>query len=213
MFTGIKAEHPEMMERCGYGIADRGYDDGKMIAQLWDEYRIKPVIGIRDLWKDGEQTKALGGVWNVVYSYDGKVMCENPNGEQRRAMAFGGFEKKRQTLKYRCPAKHYGYECSGQRWCEVATAVRIPLKEDRRVFTPLARSSYRWATVYRKRTAVERVNSRLDVSFGFERHYIRGLQKMRLRCSLALCVMLAMALGRIREKQKEKMCSLVQTVA
>jgi len=43
----------------------------------------------------------------------------------------------------------------------------------------------------------------------FERHFIRGLAKMRLRCSLALVVMLAMALGRIREKQKENMRSLV----
>ena len=67
--------------------------------------------------------------------------------------------------------------------------------------------------MYKKRTAVERVNSRLDVSFGFERHYIRGLQKMQLRCSIALCVMLAMALGRIKEKQKKRMRSLVHAVA
>ena len=56
----------------------------------------------------------------------------------------------------------------------------------------------------------ERVNSRLDVSFGFERHFIRGLKKMRLRVGLAMVVMLAMALGRIREKRKELMCSLLQ---
>ena len=33
---------------------------------------------------------------------------------------------------------------------------------------------------------------------------------MKLRVTLALCVMLAMALGRIREKQKELMRSLVK---
>jgi hypothetical protein len=93
----------------------------------------------------------------------------------------------------------------------VKASVRIPLSEDRRVFTPLARSSYAWARMYKKRTAVERVNSRLDVSFGFEEHFIRGLAKMRLRCSLALCVMLAMALGRIRENQKPLMRSLIRT--
>ena len=54
------------------------------------------------------------------------------------------------------------------------------------------------------------MNSRLDVSYEFERHFIRGQKKMRLRCSLALVVMLAMAVGRIREKQKEKMRSLVR---
>ena len=213
MFTGIKVKHPELMERCGYGIADRGYDDGKFIVELWEEYGIKPVIDIRNMWKDGEETKGVGKEWNVIYNYKGEVCCENPNGEERREMGYGGFEKDRETLKYRCPARHYGYECSGERWCGVRTAIRIPLEEDRRVFTPLARSSYRWEAVYKKRTAVERVNSRLDVSFGFERHYIRGLQKMELRCGIALCVMLAMALGRIREKQKEKMRSLVQAVA
>ena len=57
--------------------------------------------------------------------------------------------------------------------------------------------------------AVERVNSRLDVSFGFEQHFIRGQAKMRLRMGLALVVMLAMAYGRVKEKQQDKMRSLV----
>ena len=56
---------------------------------------------------------------------------------------------------------------------------------------------------------VERVNSRWDVSFGFEVHTIRGMSKMEVRCGLALSVMLAMALGRIKEKQADKMRSLV----
>ena len=205
----IKKEHPEILARCEYGIADRGYDDGKLVKKLWDEHGIKPVIDIRNAWKDGEETKALKRPWNVVYNYRGEVFCENPNGDEQREMAYGGFEKKRGTFKYRCPAKHYGYECSGERWCPVGTAVRIPLEEDRRVFTPLARSSYRWKSIYKRRTAVERVNSRLDVSFGFEQHYIRGMKKMKLRCGIALCIMLTMALGRIKEKQKQYMRSLV----
>jgi hypothetical protein len=61
--------------------------------------------------------------------------------------------------------------------------------------------------------SVERVNSRLDVSFGFERHFIRGLNKMKLKLGLALCVMLAMALGRAKENQPEKIRSLVWSVA
>ncbi|MEW6663172.1 MAG: hypothetical protein ACOY9Y_04170 [Bacillota bacterium] len=38
----------------------------------------------------------------------------------------------------------------------------------------------------------------------------RGLQKMKLRCTLALMVMMAMAVGRIREKQEVNMRSLVK---
>jgi hypothetical protein len=210
LFEKLKEAHPKIVERCKYGIADRGYDDGKLIEKLWEEYSIKPVIDIRDMWKDGEETKALKRPWNVIYNYKGEVYCDNPNGDEQREMAYGGFEKKRGTLKYRCPAKHYGYKCGGERWCPVGKAVRISLKEDRRIFTPMARSSYRWKSMYKKRTAVERVNSRMDVSFGFEQHYIRGLKKMKLRCSVALCVMLAMALGRIKEKQKGLMRSLVK---
>ena len=56
---------------------------------------------------------------------------------------------------------------------------------------------------------VVRVNSRLDVSFGFERHYIRGMKKMRFRVGLALIVMNAMALGRIRTGHRDAMRSLV----
>ena len=76
---------------------------------------------------------------------------------------------------------------------------------DRRVFTPLSRSSYAWERTYRKRTAAERVNSRLDVSFGFERHFIRGMDKMKVRCGLAL--------GHVKENRKELARSLVQTAA
>jgi len=210
LFEKIEKDHPEILERCEYGIADRGYDDGKLLENLWDDYDIKPVIDIRDMWKDGEETKALGRPWNVVYDYKGKVFCVSPNEDKQNEMAYGGFEKDRGTLKYRCPAKHYGYECRGAGQCPVGKSVRISLEEDRRIFTPLARSSYKWKSIYKKRTAVERVNSRLDVSFGFEQHYIRGLKKMKLRCSLALCIMLAMALGRVQEKQKGLMRSLVK---
>jgi hypothetical protein len=51
------------------------------------------------------------------------------------------------------------------------------------------------------------------VSFGFEKHFIRGLQKMEIRVGLALCVMLAMAVGRVKEQRKELMRSLVKSPA
>ena len=73
------------------------------------------------------------------------------------------------------------------------------------------RSSYAWEREYAHRTAVERVNSRLDVSFGFELHTIRGMAKMRARCGLALLVMLSMALGRIRQNHPELLRSLVRS--
>jgi transposase len=202
---------PAIMEVCELFLGDKGYDDGKLIRLLWDEYRIKPVIDIRNHWKDGEKTRLLGDHTNVVHDYQGNVFCHCPETGKQRDMAYGGFEKDRETLKYRCPAKHYGIDCKGVAVCPAACGIRIALSVDRRIFTPLARSSYIWKTQYKKRTAVERVNSRLDVSFGFENHFIKGLKKMTVRCGLALSVMLAMALGRARANQFDKLRSLVKS--
>jgi hypothetical protein len=205
--------HSELISTVRELSGDKAYDDGQWIRELWDTHGIKPVIDIRNGWRDGEETRLIEGQSNVVYDYRGTVYCHCPATDERRQMAFGGFEKDRETLKYRCPARHYELDCSGAKDCPVAGAVRIALCEDRRVFTPLARSSYVWDKAYKKRTAVERVNSRMDGSFGFERHYIRGLGKMRCRVGLALCVMLAMALGRSKENQAQHRRSLVWSKA
>jgi len=207
----LAENRPQILETAEYFMADRGYDDGKLLIKLWDRYSIKPVIDIRNTWRDGEQTKLLTGFNNIVYDYRGTVYCCCPRELKLKEMAYGGFEQQRETLKYRCPARHYGRQCKGEKECPVKASIRIPLATDRRVFTPLARSSYRWKDLYKKRTAVERVNSRLDVSFGFEQHFIRGQVKMQFRCSLALCIMLAMAVGRVKEKQPDLMRSLVKT--
>jgi hypothetical protein len=129
-----------------------------------------------------------------------------------RAMGLVGFERDRMTVKYRCPAQHYGYECEGLDRCPVGKAVRITLEKDRRLFTPLPRSSLKWERCYDRRTAVKRVKSPLDTSFGFEKHTIRGLTKMYTRCCLALVAMLAMAVGRIKANQTEAMRSLLKAV-
>jgi len=53
------------------------------------------------------------------------------------------------------------------------------------------------------------VDSNALRSFGFERRTIRGLKKMRFRVSLALAVMLALALSAVRAGRQERMRSLV----
>jgi hypothetical protein len=131
-------------------------------------------------------------------------------------MAFCGFEKERKTLKYKCPSAAYGTQCKGYVQCSEGTKgkiVRIPLETDRRIFVPIARNSYKWRRFYNGRTTVERVNSRIDLSFGFEHHCIRGKAKMTLRVGLALLVMLSMALARIKRDQEKDMRSLIKRAA
>jgi hypothetical protein len=206
----LKARNEEIIEACEYLTADKGYDDTKLIEKLRGEgFGIKAVIDTRQMWRD-EKERQIPGYENAYYDESGNVYCYCPASGTRRTMTCNGYESARECIRKQCPVKAYGGCCEGMDSCSCRSGIRIPLSLNPRVFTEVDRSSYKWDREYKRRTAVERVNSRLDVSFGFENHTIRGLKKMRLRSSLALMVMLAMALGRIRQKKPELMRSLVR---
>ena len=158
----------------------------------------------------------------MVYTERGEVRCICPETGTERDLAFHGFEATRGTLKYRCPAATYGFTCKGRKDCEAAgdchsqgygRVVRVPLDTDRRIFTPTPRSSLTWQRRYRSRSALERINARLDQSFGFEHHHIRGRGRMTARITLALAVMMALACASVEEKQPHLMRSLVRAQA
>jgi len=212
IFEQMKCTHPEILKACEHGIGDKGYDSSTFISNLWDEHKIKAIIDIRNMSKDGEKTRSFSNYkfHNMSYDHQGNVFCHCVKTGDVKKMAFGGFEGDREALKYLCPSAHYGCECKCVSKCPLRTGVRVPLDENRRVFTPVARSSYKWKKIYNKRSSVERVNSRIHTSFGFEKHYIRGYEKMRTRCCLSLCVMLTIAYGRALDNEHKMMRSLVQ---
>jgi len=226
----MKERHPEIVERCETLSADRGLDSGPVNKELWQEHAIKPVIDTRVLWKDEkneqghdpsqEVTRPLNPdvAGNVVYTERGGLRCVCPVSCEESKMAFWGFEADRETLRYRCPAAAYGWDCPGRAACEQAALgttsefgriVRVPLDTDRRIFTPIPRDTPQWQRQYAARTSVERVNGRVDSGYGFDHHTIRGLEKMQVRMGLALAVMLAMATGFISKGKPELMRSLV----
>ena len=133
---------------------------------------------------------------NVVYDYRVTVSCVGLATGKQREMAYRGFEASRQTLKYGCPSVHY---------CKA-----VPPGNRPKGLYPIARSSYRWKREYHKRTAMERINSRLDRSFGFELQTTRGAAKMAHKLTLPFSVLLAVALGRVNEQQAALMRSLVR---
>lgn len=228
-------QHPELSERCEDFTADRGLDSAQTKALLWDGYHIKPVIDTRELWRQEKSEQGYDAAQpitrplyperpdTIVHTEKGTVHCICPETGQQRDMAFQGFEASRNTLKYRCPAAAYGCECKGAELCSqwggvnpgsYGRIVRINLtKQDRRIFTPVPHGSPSWNSYYNRRSALERINSRIDNSFGFEKHFIRGKGKMQTRVGLALAVMMAMALGHVRAGRKEQMRSLVRPIA
>jgi hypothetical protein len=213
MLNSLSRNKIEILDTCRVFTADRGYDDTKLIEKLWQTYAIKPVIDIRNMWKDSDKTKQVPGCENAVYDYKGTVSCICPKSGKMREMSGGEFEQDRETLKFRCPAEYYGYSCGGASECKLKKQIRIRRKTDPRVFTPISRASRKWKDLYKRRTAAERINSRLDVSFGFEQHTIRGQDKMTIRLSIGFAVMLSIALGRVRENNPRLMRSLVMPAA
>lgn len=216
VLPALHGRHPELIERCEAAMFDRGYDDTSLIVQLQEDYVVDPIIDKRNSWQHGKDTMAVPNQPGVYYDQKGQVFCWSHEDGQRHTMAYGGYEKDRESQKFRCPARHYGQTCASLDTCRIGSGsgqVRVPLSIDRRVFTSVARSSHRWKKLYAERSAVERVNGRIDQNLGFERHYIRGKKKMTLRVGLALVVMLAMALGRIEQDQAEHMRSLVRPAA
>ena len=234
MITEVFQETPELAERCEDFVADRGLDCGKTKALLWDEYQIRPLIDTRELWREEKQmpdydptqpiTRPLypDRADTIVHTEKGTVHCVCPASGVQRNLAFQGFEADRNTLKYRCPAAAYGLDCQGQPPChsagqvqpgEYGRIVRINLTEqDRRIFTPTPYGSPSWKRGYNRRSALERINNRIDHSFGFENHTIRGKGKMQTRVGLALAVMMARALGQVKAGRIEQMRSLVQPI-
>jgi len=223
----LDQRHRGLLEQTHFLSGDKGYDSQKNNRALWDTYRVKPIIDIRNTWKeDPHLPRQLypERVDTIFHTERGDIVCRHrEDGEHEQdnytPMAYEGFEPGRESLKYRCPAAAKGIVCTQRDLCnggchtEHGRIVRVALGTGRRIFTPQARDSITWKREYKHRTAVERVNSRLDLSFGFEQHFIRGRKKMTLRAGLALVVMLAMAVGRIREDQPGDLRSLVKPAA
>ena len=170
MVEEINRKHPEIIEVAKDIAADKGYDSEVNNRELYDRYGIKPVIGIRENWKDEKRseikTRPLyeDKADNIVYDNSGLVYCHCGKGDDLEkdyaAMAYMGFEADRLTLKYRCPAGAYGITCQNKGSCGEGSyggygrVVRIPIEKDRRMFTPIARSSYAFERIYKGRTPV-----------------------------------------------------------
>jgi hypothetical protein len=218
----LKENQPELFRRVQTVAADRGYDDGGDKQALYDDHGILPLIPSRKL--SGMAPLDERRHDTIYPGPTGQVCCKVRPFQAKEekafaAMQFMGFEEDRQSLKFRCPAAAYGLECLNRQACacsaqvrdgEFGRVVRVPLERDRRLLGPVYQHSLRFERLYAKRTAVERVNSRIDQVYGLEHHFIRGLERMRLRISLTMLVMLGTAVAWVKLKKPENVRSLLK---
>ncbi len=168
-------------------MGDAGYDNGKRNKRLKEEYNINPVIDIKHIWDKEEAYKEIENQ-PIAYNEDGEVYYIVDLNKYEK-MKYLGYDKANNSLRY-------------TRANTGRKIYRIPLETDYRIFTPIARDSKKFKTKYKMRTEVERLNGRIDRDYMFNDHFIRGQKKMELMLNLTFIVMLTIAKGHIKSKQK-----------
>jgi Transposase DDE domain/Transposase domain (DUF772) len=175
--------------------------DSDDVHRLLSGEGITPLIQMRGLWKTDPERMLPGhdGSSNVVYDEDGTIYCYDKVSDPpvRHKMAYIGHEPERETLKYRCPAKHEGWECPMSSVCNAGKSygktVRVPREEDLRRFPALPRATKTFERMYKGRTSVERVNARLKVFWGVDDGNLTGSRRFFAQVGVVLAVHAAFA--------------------
>ncbi|GIW92840.1 MAG: hypothetical protein KatS3mg110_0881 [Pirellulaceae bacterium] len=185
-------------------IKSLAYDkaaDTNPVHELLSREGIKAVIENRSLWKEETERMLPGhdGNSNIVYDEAGTVYCYDRVSQPmvRYRMAYIGYEPSRETIKYRCPAKHEGWECPMSKICNAGKSygktVRVPREIDLRRFPAIPRATRKFERLYRGRTAVERVNARLKVFWGVDDGNIVGARRFTAEVGAVMVVHAAFA--------------------
>jgi hypothetical protein len=187
----------ERMDTLAY---DKAADTNDVHATL-HKAQIKPLIQIRSLWKEQTEQMLPGhdGNSNIVYDEAGTLYCYDRTSQPmvRHAMAYIGHEPQRETLKYRCPARHEGWSCPHDAVCNAGKSygktVRVDQHIDLRRFPPIPRATKKFERMYKGRTAVERVNARLKIFWGVDDGNLVGAQRFHGMVGAVLIVHAAFA--------------------
>jgi hypothetical protein len=206
--AGDNERIPELVEQAKKNLPaerlktlayDKAADDGAVHEFLHEE-RIAPVIQNRHFRLE-EAEKVLGGrtPLNIVYDQAGTVFCYDKVSETpvRHPMAYIGHEAARGTLKYRCPARHQGFDCPSDTACngerEYGLTVRVKQEMDLRRFPSIPRATKQFERLYDGRTAVERVNGRLKIFWGSDDGQVYGARRFHGHVGAVMVVHLAFA--------------------
>jgi hypothetical protein len=188
---------------------DKAADDGA-VHELLHQEKIKPLIQNRT-FQLAEPETVLGGrtPLNIVHDQAGTVFCYDKVGAVpvRYAMAYIGHEAQRDTLKYRCPARHQGWTCPSDSACngqrKYGLTVRVKQDIDLRRFPAIPRATKQFERLYKGRTAVERVNARLKIFWGIDDGQVYGARRFHAHVGAVLIVHLGLATVLAQTKRYE----------
>ena len=177
-------------------IADKGYDSRENNNFVYQDCKAAPIIPIREF---------KGAQLTDICNAKGTPLCSCG-----LEMVYWG--KDGNYLKYRCPYALGKAECKSRFRCSSSPygyVLKLPIAEDVRRHPPVPRGSKKWVRLYKMRTAVERVNSRVKELLGLGKITLRGALKVTVRSALSLLVMLAAAVSMAKEHNFQEIRSLI----
>ena len=177
-------------------IADKGYDSQSNYKFIFNECKAMPIIPIREREDaqlpdicNAKGTPTCGcGLEMVYWGRDGNYL------KYRCPHILGKAECK---SRFRCTSSPYGY------------ALKLSIADDPRRHPPVPRETRKWQRLYRMRSAVERVNSRVKELLGLDKITVRGLGKVTVRAILSLLTMLAIGVGMAQKHRLKELRCLV----
>lgn len=163
-------------------LADAAYDGSYIFEDIVREFNAEPIIDLA--------TKRVPLV----------------SGSAERPICPGGLplahrRKVRGQNEWGCPARFGKAICPLPGKCSLKVAIINPGHDYRRFGYHIPRTSPQWKELYNKRSAVERVFSRLKDKRRLDSHCLRGFKKISLHCTLSILVMQAMALAKAQAGQ------------
>jgi hypothetical protein len=166
--------------------ADKGYDASYNYKAIRDMGSI-PIIKMKEKAKgqEGRFTLDETGIPHCKSGFQLLLRSHTPE----------------KGMQYICPFKAGKVECPSP--CSLRVAWIRPLWEYRQL-CPIPRESEEWNEIYSKRTAIERVNSRLKDKRRLNTHCHRGFDKVQLHSLMSVLSLLVTALAEVNDGHLER---------
>lgn len=178
-------------------VADSGYDAGYNYKAIYDIISI-PIIKMKEKHRmeDNRYSINEAGI---------------PHCKAGLPLLLVGHDRKK-GMKYVCPHKARKIKCPSQQKCTLKVVWVRPLWEYRQYCT-IPRNSDEWCEIYSKRSAVERVFSKLKEHRRLNTHCHRGLEKVRLHCLMSVLSLAITALAEANANHIERVRACTRKIA
>jgi len=224
MYRDLTQAHRWM--ECQYAMVDKAGDSKPVHEGLIEELGIVGIIPLREFANQEAPAEAGQEFAKTVYDRDRVTHLHHPQTGEFVEFEPWGYDASRQAVKYVCPCRKLrasgdlaadascpfmGAQCGARhgRW---PFSFWVPLSTNYRYYCPVPRESERWATLYKERTTVERVNSVIKGPLGLGERRLRCLATAACEAVLASVFLCARAMVAVRWGMLDKVGTAVSAL-